>query len=212
MSKIYATGDGGAIKRDAALTEAKLALLAARERGDRDALARALSEHPAYADALTEFDLGLMATSSYVDEANAPDVLEIAQKARTRAFKNVFGAQASSAALSLKALRTARNRSLSGLASLLGLGVDVVSALEAGRIRVASVPTRLLDALGEALDATAEQISAALMVNTAPALRRGQPGASAAANKQLDFSDAVMLSQSMTQEQRARWLAESADR
>ena len=221
MSKIYATGDGGAIKRDAALTEAKLALLAARERGDRDALARALSQHPAYADALTEFDLGLMATSSYADEANAPDVLEIAQKARTRAFRNVFGTQASSAAgaqpataqaaLSLKALRTARNRTLSGLASLLGLGVDVVSALEAGRIRVASVPTRLLDALGEALDATTEQISAALMVNAAPALRRGQPGASAAANKQLDFSDAVMLSQSMTQEQRARWLAESAD-
>lgn len=221
MSKLYARGDGGAIKRDVALTEAKLALLAARERGDHDALAHALREHPAYADALTEFDLGLMATSGYADVENAPDVVAIAQKARRRAFDTVFGPQSSSAAaaqpiaaqaaLSLRALRTARGRSLSALASALGLGFDVVSALEAGRIRVASIPTRLLEALGEALDATAEQISASLAVNAAPALRRGQPGASAAANKQLDFSEAVMISQSMTQEQRARWLAESAD-
>ncbi len=221
MSKIYARGDGGAIKRDAALTEAKLALLAARERGDRDALAHALREHPAYADALTEFDLGLMATSGYAGVEEAPDVVEISQAARRRAFNTVFGVQSSSAAaaqpvaaqaaLSLKALRTARGRSLSALASALGLGLDVLSALEAGRIRMASIPSQLLDALGAALDTTTEQISAALAVNAAPALRRGQPGASAAANKLLDFSEAVMVSQSMTQEQRARWLAESAD-
>ena len=177
------------------------------------------AQHPAEADALTEFDLGLLATASYTDaEASAPDVLEIAERARARAFAAVFGAQATTAAQpalaarSLKALRNARGLSLAALAAAVDLGLDVVSALEAGRIRLASIPQQLSEALGEALDATAEQIGAALAVNAAPALRRGQPGASTAANKQVDFTEAVMISQSMTPEQRARWLAASADR
>lgn len=217
MSKTQMTRGNGARKRDIRLTEAKLALVAAHERGDREALARALRAHPTQADALTEFELSLLATSTYTDaEANAPDVLEAAQSARTRAFTAVFGAQTSSvaaaqlAARSLKALRQARGLSLAALAAALDLGLDVLSALESGRIRIASVPRQLSQALGDALDTTAEQVSAALALNVAPALRRGQPGASAAASGQVDFADAVMLSQSMTPEQRARWLAESA--
>lgn len=219
MSKTYPTrGNGGARKHNNNLTAAKLALLAARERGDQNALADAIRAHPAAADALTEFDLGLLATASYTDaEASAPDVLEVAERARERAFAAVFGAAATPAAqpalaaLSLKALRQARGFSLGALAAAVGLGLDVVSALEAGRIRLASIPQQLSEALGETLDATAEQISAALAVNAAPALRRGQPGASSAANKQVDFTEAVMLSQSMTPEQQARWLAASAE-
>lgn len=220
MSKTYPTrGNGGARKHNNNLTAAKLALLAARERGDQNALADAIRAHPAAADALTEFDLGLLATASYTDaEASAPDVLEVAERARERAFAAVFGAaavtpaaQPALAALSLKALRQARGFSLGALAAAVGLGLDVVSALEAGRIRLASIPQQLSEALGETLDATAEQISAALAVNAAPALRRGQPGASSAANKQVDFTEAVMLSQSMTPEQQARWLAASAE-
>jgi len=214
MSKTHPTRATDARKRDTRLTEAKLALVAAHERGDREALAHALREHPAHADALTEFELSLLATSGYTDaEANAPDVMEVAQSARTRAFAAVFGAQASSVAAtrSLKALRQARGLSLAALGATLDLGLDVLSALESGRIRIASVPRRLSQALSEALDTTAEQISAALALNVAPALRRGQPGASAAASKQLDFAEAVMLSQSMTPEQRARWLSESAN-
>jgi transcriptional regulator with XRE-family HTH domain len=214
MSKMKITRGSGPRKRDDVLTAAKLALVEAHERGDRDALMRALREHPIHADALTEFELSLLATSSYTDEeANAPDVLEVAELAREQAFAAVFGAPVSKvvAARSLKDLRAARKLSLSALAATLGLGLDVLSALESGRIRIASVPRRLSEALGEALDSTAEQISAALALNAAPALRRGQPGASAAANKQVDFADAVMVSQSMTPEQRARWLAESVD-
>jgi hypothetical protein len=56
-----------------------------------------------------------------------------------------------------------------------------------------------------------EQISAALAFDVAPAFRRGQPGARGAANLQIDFAEAVISSPSMTEEQRARWLAESAD-
>ncbi len=213
----------GVNERDGALMVAKLALVAARERGDPGALARTLREHPAHADALTEFDLALLATAGYAAEANAPDVVEIAETARTRAFANVFGAQAAVApqaaaqsALSLKALRQAQGQRLSALAERLGLGVDVLSALESGRIRVASVPRRLRESLAELLNATAEQIGAALTIDLAPALRRDRPSAtvsdkpSDAASQRLDFRDAVLLSRSMTKEQQTRWLSESS--
>ncbi len=207
-------------QREHALTEAKMALLEARERGEANALRRALRQHPAQADALLEFDLGLRATASCGDtEASAPDVLEAAEVARARAFAAVFGATsqpapAPQAARSLLALRRARGASLPGMAAALGLGMDVLSALEKGRIRVASVPQQLCDALAELLDATAEQVNAALAVSVSPALRREQPGAAASASRgdaaaqQLDFAEVVMLSVNMTSEQRARWLAE----
>jgi len=207
--------------REYALTEAKMALLEARERGEAHALRHALRQHPAQADALLEFDLGLMATARYDDaEASAPDVLEAAEVARSRAFAAVFGGTASEPALaavaarSLLALRKARGASLPGMAAALGLGMDVLSALEKGRIRAASVPQHLCDALAELLDATAEQVSAALGMSVSPALRREQPGGgggaarSDTAGQQLDFAEVVMLSTSMTSEQRARWLGE----
>jgi transcriptional regulator with XRE-family HTH domain len=200
-------------KRDTALTEVKMALIAARERGEPDALTHALRQAGAEnADAIVEFDLGLVATSSYGNEADAPDVMEIAQRARVRAFAAAFSAKPTAAAVSLKSLIKAQGSSLVALASRIGLGVDVLSALEMGRISLKSVPQRLYDALSEALDATVEQITAAVAYDVAPALRRGQPGARAATNKQIDFAEAVISSQSMTPEQRASWLAESAGR
>lgn len=217
MTKRYPMRNDDTRKRAMNLTEAKLALVTAHEHGERDALARALRERLADADALTDFELGLLATDSYSEaEANAPDVIEIATRARTRAFAAVFGAQTSAAAqpavaaLSLRALCRARGMSLAALAGALGLGLDVLSALEAGRIRLASIPRQLGEALGEALDATADQVSAALALNAAPALRRGQPGAPTTAHQPLDFTEAVLMSQSMTPEQRARWLAAGA--
>lgn len=211
MSKIHAP------KGDKTLTEAKLALVAAHETGSPAPLAHALREHPAYADALTTFDLALVATTGDVADANAPDVMEAAQAARARAFQAVFRAQPAlaaqpTAAISLKAMRQAQGQKISALAARLGLGVDVLSALEAGRIRVASVPRRLCESLAEMLSATADQITAALTLEMAPALRRGQPGAASqgAQPQQLDFRDAVLMSQSMTSEQQARWLGESA--
>ncbi len=209
MSKIHAP------KGAKTLTEAKLALVTAQEAGSPAPLAHALREHPAYADALTAFDLALMATTGDVADANAPDVLEAAQAARARAFQAVFHAQPAlaaqpQAAISLKAMRQAQGQKISALAARLGLGVDVLSGLEAGRIRVASVPRRLCDSLAERLNATADQIIAAVTVEVAPALRRGQPGgsSSSAANQQLDFRDAVLRSTSMTGEQQAHWLSE----
>lgn len=205
--------------RDTALTEAKMALIAARERGEPDALIHTLSRlGPDHADALVEFDLGLVATSSYGDEADAPDVIEIAQTARARAFAAVFGVKASTVAhpaaatVSLKSLIKAQGISMAALATRLSIGADVLSALEMGRIRLKSVPQRLYDALGEALDATVEQITAAVAYDVTPALRRGQPGARGGASAQIDFADAVISSPNMTPEQQARWLGDNAGR
>lgn len=213
-------GRQGATRDGVALRQTKLALVAARGRGERDALASVLRAHPAQADALSDFAMALTATESYAGETLTPDVQEIASAARARAFSAVFGAEAvervavaaTEQARSLKALRQARGVTLSAAARVLGLGVDVLSALEAGRIRVASAPRRLTEALGELLEATADQISAALGAQMAPALRRGALDASRTqespeSSAQLDFADAVLLSQSMTAEEKARWLA-----
>ncbi len=229
MSKIQTPrGGDGARAHDDALMVAKMALVAAHERGEPAPLALALRTHPAHADALTEFDLALMATNGPEADASAPDVVAIADTARARAFAAVFGSatqvapvaqpatQPVTQALSLKDLRQARGQKLSSLAERLGLGVDVLSALESGRIKVASVPRRLRESLAELLSATADQIGAALMMDVAPALRRGQSSGPATAGKQnaatqqLDFRDAVMLSKSMSEEQRVQWLSESA--
>lgn len=203
---------------DSALRRAQLALVAARERHEPDALASALRAHPAQAGALGDFAMALTATESYSGEALTPDVLEIGAAARARAFNAVFGDATPAPAVapaSLKALRQARGMTLTAAARVLGLGVDVLSALEAGRIRLASAPQRLSEALGELLDTTAGQINTALGAQLAPALRRGaldaaQTGAAPETSAQLDFADAVLLSQSMTAEEKARWLGDSA--
>lgn len=209
-----------------ALRQAKLALVAAYERGERDALTRTLRGHPRHkpttqADALSDFAMALMATESYAGEEITPDVSEIGGAARARAFAAVFGLAAADVAApapaaqtvsSLKALRQARGVTISAAAKALGLGVDVLSALEAGRIRIATAPRRLADALAELLDATANEVSAALGAQVAPALRRGalNSGDDADGSAQLDFADAVLLSQSMTAEEKARWLTDDA--
>lgn len=209
----------GAAHEPAALTRAKMALAAAHEHGERDVLSRALRAHPAAADALSDFSMSLRATGSYEDEALTPDVSEIAAAARTRAFAAVFGAEtadvaslAGQQAATLKSLRQARGVTLTAAALALGLGVDVLSALEAGRIRVASAPRQLIDGLGELLDTAAGQVAAALGAYAAPAFRRGALGgasADASAAPPVDFADAVLLSHNMTPEEKARWLAET---
>ena len=126
------------------LTRAKLEMVAARERGE-DALRPLLAQHPALAGELIDFSAALAATSAYAAIELAPETEAVALQARDRAFAAVFGAAPAivkaPAFASLKALRQARKVSMPALATKLGLGVDVVSALEAGRIRAASVAT-----------------------------------------------------------------------
>ena len=192
------------------LTRVKLEMVAARERGE-DALRPLLAQHPALAGELIDFSAALAATSAYADVELTAENEAIATQARERAFANVFGAATPAVAnapafASLKALRQARKVSMPALAARLGLGVDVVSALEAGRIRAASAPERLLRSLGEMLDTTADQIAALLGAQPAisPALRRARGNVADAAP--LDFAEAVRLSPEMSDDAKTDWL------
>jgi transcriptional regulator with XRE-family HTH domain len=189
------------------LMRAKLDLVAARERGE-DALVPLVTQHPALAGDLIDFSAALTATAAYTDIELPVESEAIAMQARDRAFAAVFDAAASTAPAftSLKALRQARRLSMPAIAMRLGLGVDIVSALEAGRIRAASAPDRLLRSLGELLDTTADQIAALLGTQMAPspALRRGRGDVANA--EPLDFAEAVRLSPEMSDEAKADWL------
>jgi transcriptional regulator with XRE-family HTH domain len=106
----------------------------------------------------------------------------------------------------LKVLRRARGLALSAVARRLGLGVDVLSDLEAGIIQVASVPAKLTQRLGELLQTSAEQIRLAL--ETQPVVRPafGRDLTSAQDIPSRNFAEAVQLSTSMTTEQKHEWL------
>ncbi len=205
-----------------ALMHAKMRLVAARELGQPDALAHVLATFPEHVAELVEFDAALLATSSYEHVTPTLATDRVAERARARALAAVFSAAPPAAApataaapapvVSLKALRQARGVQLVPLARRLGLGVDVLSSLEAGLIRAATVPERFARALSEALDATVEQVRGALQAQTvaAPALLRSTEGASKHTAEQPghDFADAVRHSPNMTDAQKQDWLTE----
>jgi transcriptional regulator with XRE-family HTH domain len=199
------------------LTRLKLELVAAQEQGERGALGRAVMAHPRYVAELAEFAAALRATSSYEHEAPTAQTIAVAQRASARAFAAVFPAPAAPspagrigavAVATLKALRRARGLTLSGVARQLGLGLDVLSDLEAGVLRASTVPDRLTRALGELLQTSAEQVRMAL--ETQPVLRPafGRDPSSSQEIAKRDFAEAVRLSTSMGPEQKAEWLAE----
>lgn len=208
---------------DNELTRLKLELVTARERGEAKALPRLLASHPQYASELADFSMALLATN--IDDAAAitPESTQIAERARSRAFAAVFGAPVAVqatvvasaraiSAVSLKALRQARGLSMPEAARKLGLGLDVLSSLESGRIAARSIPDRLVRALGEMLDAATEQMQALLQgqASVRPAFQRSRTGATrqGQAQQEMDFAEAVRLSVEMTPEQKAQWLEE----
>jgi len=215
-------------KRSAAqrdpLMQIKMELAAASEDGSKGALAAALTQHPAHAEELTAFYAALLATRGYDDAPITPAMDAIAERASTRAFAAVFGsvgvaaaeqaAPVATAALAqahtLKALRQAQRKSLREVARGLGLGVDVLSALESGRIRASTVPERLLQRLSALLDTAAGQLQARLAGPTqAPAFLRSRQGErkDGAAPEAMSFADAVRLSAEMSNEEKSTWLA-----
>lgn len=205
------------------LLRAKMELVAAREQGQPDAVRATLTRYPAYSDELTTFATALLATESdpWGDtlETVLADTQAVAATARSRAFAAVFGAApvavaapvpvaAPAPAVSLKALWQKRGLTMQGVAQRLGLGLDVLSDLEAGRIRVASAPTRLLAAFSDLLDATVEQVSSAMGVQRLAVNLRSKQGATVGDQTptEIDFADAIRQSAEMTAEQKAAWL------
>ncbi|HEY7835379.1 MAG TPA: helix-turn-helix domain-containing protein [Ktedonobacterales bacterium] len=225
---VRGTGQGG---DQAELARLKLELVAAQERGElvatreqtergeRGALGRAVTAHPAVVGELTQFAAALVATSGYERETPTAETQAVAERAFARALGAAFppvaapvatpvaGGLGARAAATLRALRKARGISLAAAARRLGLGVDVLQNLEAGLIRAASVPNRLTRALGELLEASADQVRGAIesQLVLRPALQRART-ADAGDPEQLDFADAVRLSPAMSDEQRHAWL------
>ncbi|MGE5335243.1 MAG: helix-turn-helix domain-containing protein [Nitrososphaerota archaeon] len=213
------------------LMQAKMDLAAAITDGRTGALADTLRKYPAHAEELTTFYAALLATQGYDDAPLTPAIEAIAERASARAFASVFGVatvaaseqveqtavvtatavQASPArATSLRAIRQARRKSLREVARGLGLGVDVLSALEAGRIRASSVPERLLQRLSALLDTAAEQLQAMLAGPAqAPALLRSRQGErkDGDPSEEMSFAEAVRLSAEMSAEEKSAWLA-----
>ncbi|HKB48160.1 MAG TPA: helix-turn-helix transcriptional regulator [Ktedonobacterales bacterium] len=201
------------------LMRLKMELAAAQGRGERGALTRLLSAHPSLAGELTQFVAGLVATSSYEQEAPTADTMALAERARTRAFAVVFptpaplvapaGSELAGRAIAtLKALRRARGLSLALVARQLSVGPDVLSDLEAGLIRAPSVPERLTRALSDVLLTSADRIRALLNAQPVvrPALQRNRSSAEEVSAH--DFAEAIHRSPSMTAEQKASWLGE----
>lgn len=209
-------GQGG---NGAELMRLKRELVAARERGEQGALGRVVAAHPAFVGELAEFAAAMAATSGYERETLTAETMALAERARVRAMESAFpaatispateGLGARAAAVTLKSLRRARQITLVAAARRLSLGLDVLQNLEAGLIRAASVPDRLTRALGDLLQTSADQVRAAIETQgmMRPALQRDRtPGAGEP--EMLDFTDAVRLSPSMSDEQRHAWLDE----
>lgn len=199
------------------LMSAKMQLVAARERGEHDALARILASHQEHVGELTDFHAGLLATTGYENEPLVPAIEGIALRARDRVFAAIFAPSAAPGIASvgqkvfntLVEWRRARKLGQVALAKRLGLGADVLSKLEHGKIRTASIPERLVQALADALGATADSVRLTLEHQAAlvPALLRDR-GASQGADEEptLDFADAVRLSPNMNADEKKPWL------
>jgi hypothetical protein len=201
------------------LMRLKMELVAARE-GDgapaeHDALRRLAIAHPALASDLAQFAAALTATAGYDQVTPTAATGALAERARARAFAAVFDTPATVAAevaeravATVRSLRRARGLSLALLARQLSVGADVLSALEAGLIRGASIPDRFVRALSETLATSMEAVRAALEtpLMVRPALQRSRLSSEEVAPR--DFAEAIQLSPAMTAEQKARWLSD----
>jgi transcriptional regulator with XRE-family HTH domain len=198
------------------LMQAKMELVATRERNERGALGGVLRTYPAYVPELAEFNAALIATSGYDREVLTPATESIAARALARAMVTVFPIQAALPAqgairgvvATLRELRKSRGFSQPALAERLGLGVDVMSSLEAGVVKVSSIPDRLIRALGEVLSSSFDQMTDLLQVTTEPAWKRSTEGSGKGDREQLekDFLELVRTSPMMSSEQKAFWL------
>lgn len=198
-----------------ALMRMKMELVAARAEGGHGALRRLVTAQPALAPELTEFAAALVATSSYEHVTPTAATQALAERARARAFAAVFDAPTTAAAevaervvTTVRALRKARGLALAALARQLSVGVDVLSSLEAGLIRGASIPERFVRALSEALAASVDSVRAAL--ETPPVVRPALQRSRASAEEEVrDFAEAIQLSPAMSAEEKARWLGDA---
>jgi transcriptional regulator with XRE-family HTH domain len=214
----YSKHNARGVTSQSELMQAKMELVAAREQREAGALTGILRTYPAYVPELAEFNAALIATSGYERETLTPQTQSIAVRALARAMVTVFPIQPALPApgairgvvSTLRELRKSRGFSQPALAERLGLGVDVLSSLEAGVVKVSSIPDRLIRALGEALSSSLSQMTDLLQmqVTSEPAWKRSTEGSGKGDREQLekDFLELVRTSPNMSSEQKALWL------
>jgi hypothetical protein len=193
----------------------QVALIEAHNEGQELALVQNyLRQYPALRDEIAEFMLAL-AVFDGPDPVPDPELEGIVARGLARG-KAMAQAVAATPALTLREAMAARGVKKTQLARALRLGMDVLDRLVQGGIDLATVPARLFTQVGDALQASADEVRAWAehSVPVQPQFRRGQaqtPSA-AKANRQ-SFADAVHQSPAanMSEADRALWLQPPAE-
>ena len=193
--------------RERAIQQLKMAWLAAKEAGDKQAQLALLRDYPAEQAELVDFIAAYRAT-----DAPGPDTLHtplspMTQRATQAALERVFGG--SPVLASLRELRMQRGLSMANAARGLRLGVDVWKKFEDGAIELVSLGERQLERLAAFFRVSTEQFGA-MLNNSQPtlALNRRQTSSGARGQqgpKKQSFTEAIEKS-AMTREEKRFWL------
>jgi hypothetical protein len=185
----------------------KMAWLAAKEAGDKQAEFALLREHPDGQDALVDFIAAYHASEGVEQDTLLPMT--------TRAFQTALDRVFDKAAANLRELRAVRGLSLVNAAKGLSLGIDVWKKFEDGAIELISLSERQLERFASFFQVSSEQFGR-LLNNSQPlavANRRQKvqtPGAGTSQQgaKKQSFAEAIKKSEGMSKEEKRDWLEE----
>jgi hypothetical protein len=194
----------------------RAALLSAYERHDADAM-RGLLVAPSMAGpTLLDLYLALLTLETPTVDASIPPAGEVIGAddamyvaAVRRALDRDAGVAAPTPVISLATARMRRGHTVTALATQLELGPDVLLALERGAVDPNSLPVRLLELLGAALELDGSAVEAALRtptVTVSMAARRPPGGASSPQAGTHSFAEVVRGS-GMPSALKANWEA-----
>jgi hypothetical protein len=194
----------------------RAALLSAYERHDADAIRGLLVAPRKDAPALLDLYLALLALEAPTADAAILHAAEMIgadgatyDAAVRRALDRDAGVAAPTPVISLATARMRRGQTVTALAQQLELGPDVLLALERGVVDPSSVPARLLERLGAALELDGPAVEAALRtptINGSTAARRPPGGASSPQAVTHSFAEVVRGS-GMPPALKAKWEA-----
>ncbi len=205
------------------LQQLKMAWIAAKEAGDRQAQVQLLRDHPEAQEALSDFIVAFAATSLADTEAESTELLPLTQRAMQTALGRVLLAHAVRGtgneesefeqplvAQNLVELRTRRHLTLVGAARGLQLGADVWKKFEQGAIELVSLSEQQLERLARFFEVSAEQFGL-ILNNSQPRMtinRRQMSGAARSEQqgpKKQSFAEAIEKS-TMSKDEKKLWL------
>lgn len=191
------------------------AFLDERERREGDALRRYAERYPAYAP-----DLMLLATDMALAEgtertgadatATAQPPVHLLARLRADARAALLPSMERAPISSLIArARASAGLTPRALARRLGVGVDVVALLDEGHVRADTIAARFIERLAEALDSSAEAVSAYLAAPGGKAAVAYHAPQGHTPARTLTFAEAIAESPLTTPDQKDYWMAEN---